>query len=265
LEPIFPERAPIRVFLLHIPGTFAYKAASAAGDSAVGEIVTGETVKRPRAAFADRLEAGARLAEFMGAEPDPKAIVFALPRGGVPVGNALAEALGAPLEPILVRKLPIPFSPEAGFGAVAIDGSVVLNEGLVADLGISGETIDAVVEEVLREVRRRAGEYGAAKELPEARDRNVYIVDDGLASGYTMIAAAQAVRRKGPRSMTAAVPVSPRDSLTAVAPYFDRVYCMIEQERPPFAVASFYEDFHDLSDEEVKEILMRRREALGRR
>jgi putative phosphoribosyl transferase len=230
----------------------------------VGEVLTGETVKRPRAAFGDRAEAGARLADFMGAGPDAQAIVVALPRGGVPVGAALAEALGAPLEVIAVRKLPIPFSPEAGFGAVAADGSIVLNEEVVADLGISGETVDTVAEEVLREVRRRAGEYGAPDGVPDVRDRNVYIVDDGLASGLTMIAAARAVRRKGPRSMTAAVPVSPRDSLAAVAPYFDRVYCMIEQEKPPFAVAAFYGDFHDLSDEEVKDILRRRREALSR-
>jgi len=182
-------------------------------------------------------------------------IVLAVPRGGVAVAAPLAEALHAPLDLLIVRKLPIPDSPEAGFGAVALDGSVVLNEPLVRDLGLSPRQIDAVVKEVLAEVRRRAREYAGHDRPPDVRGKRVRLVDDGLASGFTMTAAARMVKQGEPARMTLCVPVSPRDSLKAVEPYFDEVQCLIEQARPPFAVASFYQDFRDLTDEEVRAIL----------
>ena len=181
--------------------------------------------------------------------------MLAVPRGGVAVAAPLAEALRAPLELLFVRKLPMPHSPEAGFGAVALDGHVVLNEPLVRELDLPPQRMDAIVEEVLAEVRRRAKEYTGHDRPPEVRGKQVYLVDDGLASGFTMIAAARMVKECGPSRMTLCVPVSPRDSLHAVEPYFDDLYCLIEQARPPFAVASFYEDFHDLTDDEVRAIL----------
>jgi putative phosphoribosyl transferase len=231
-------------------------------------------VSRPFAAFQDRTEAGRALARAVCPQVSQPAAseeerrcnaVLAVPRGGVAVAAPLAEALHAPLDLLIVRKLPIPDSPEAGFGAVALDGSVVLNEPLVRDLGLSRPQIDAVVKGVLAEVRRRAREYAghARPPEPDVRGKRVWLVDDGLASGFTMIAAARMVKQCEPARMTLCVPVSPHNSLKAVEPYFDEVQCLIEQAHPPFAVASFYEDFHDLTDEQVRAIVLgfRRRRA----
>jgi len=220
-------------------------------------------VSRPRAAFADRREAGQRLVDFMRPAPHEAATVLALPRGGVPVAEALAEALNAPLEPVLVRKLPIPESPEMGFAAVTVDGTLVLNEPVVESFGIGREMIEEARREVIEELKRRSVEYEAEAEPPEVDGKEVFLVDDGLAAGYTMIAAAQMVRKRNPSSLTLAVPVSPADSLRKVEPHFDTAWCLFVQDYPPFAVASFYRDFHDLSDDEVRAVLRRRRESSG--
>jgi predicted phosphoribosyltransferase len=214
-----------------------------------------QRVTRPFAAFRDRADAGRALARAVPHLEGEAAVVLAVPRGGVAVAAPLARALRAPLELMLVRKLPMPHSPEAGFGAVALDGHVVLNEPLLRLLDLPAELVDAIVAETLAEVRRRAKEYTGSDRPPEVRGKRVYLVDDGLASGFTMIAAARMVKECGPSRMALCVPVSPRDSLRAVEPYFDDLFCLIEQARPPFAVASFYEDFRDLTDAEVRAIL----------
>ncbi|KPJ62003.1 MAG: hypothetical protein AMS15_05345 [Planctomycetes bacterium DG_23] len=214
-------------------------------------------------AFTDRAQAGGRLAAFLGAKPRPNSIVLALPRGGAPVGEPLARALRAPLNPVMVRKLPIPYSPEAGFGAVALDGSVVLNDDLVRRAGLSRRQIDSIVQQVLEEVRRRAQEYLGDYRPPEAQGKCVYLVDDGLASGYSMIAAARMVRQQKPRRLILSVPVSPAHSLPLVEPYFDEIYCLFCQTHLPFAVASFYADFHDLTDQEVRQTLERSRKWIA--
>ncbi len=206
-------------------------------------------------AFRDRGDAGKRLVELIRPERQEDSVVLAVPRGGVPVGEPLAEALDAPLHLVPVRKLPIPTNPEAGFGAVALDGSRVLNDELVYHFGLTQSQIDAITEEVLDEVRRRAREYGSDEHPPPVRHRTAYLVDDGLASGYTMIAAARMVRNLNPQALILAVPCSPWNSIGGVQPHFDEMYFLYVQERTPFAVASYYRYFPDLSDDEVREIL----------
>lgn len=206
---------------------------------------------RPFAAFTDRLDAGARLAQAFFRSPEPEAMVLAVPRGGVLVGAPLARALGAQLTTALVRKLPVPFSPEAGFGAVALDGQVVLNEPLVRELKLLPSQIKDIVREVLPELKRRAKSYQGHHRPPEVQGRHVYLVDDGLASGFTVLAAAQMARRQSPARMTLAVPVAHAGAIERVKAEFDDLFCLIAQEQPPFAVASYYEDFSELSDEEV--------------
>jgi putative phosphoribosyl transferase len=205
--------------------------------------------------FRNRRDAGAALAEFLNRGPQENSVVLALPRGGIPVAEPLAARLKAPLELALVRKLPTPRSPEMGFGAVAIDGSRILNESMLQYMRISESQIESITDEVLREVRRRAREYVGHDSPPSVEDMDVYLVDDGLATGYTAIAAAKMVRNRNPKSLILCVPVSPRSSIRAVRPYFDEIYCLITQASNSFAVASFYTDFHDMSDEEVREIL----------
>jgi putative phosphoribosyl transferase len=219
-------------------------------------------VARPFPAFQDRSDAGRRLVEFVKPAPRKRSIVLALPRGGVPVGEPLAEALGAPLSLVLVRKLPIPISPEMGFGAVTIDGTSILNERVVSEYDVSRREIEAITEQVEDEVIRRAKEYLGDDWKPEVRAKDVYMVDDGLATGYSVMAAASMIRKLDPRTVVLCVPVSPATSIDAVEPYFDEIYCLIFQEPGPFAVASFYEDFHEMTDDEVREVLDRRRAAL---
>ena len=204
--------------------------------------------------FKDRRDAGRMLAEhLMGYRHN--SIVLAIPRGGVPVGYEVSRRLGVPLDLIIPRKLPIPSDPEAGFGAVAPDGTVVLNERLVAYLGLSVKDIEAIVADVLKEVRRRIREYRGDKPLPDLKGKNAIIVDDGLASGYTMIAAVRAVRKERPRRVIVAVPCSPETSVERLEKEADEVICLRVQRYGPFAVASHYESFPDLSDEEVKGLL----------
>lgn len=209
----------------------------------------------PIKAFQDRSDAGRQLVSFMKPEEDEKSVVLALPRGGVPVARPLAEALGGILKPVMVRKLPIPRSPEMGFGAVSIDGSTVLNSNVVRTFGIDDGTIREVTEEVMGEVQRRAMEYTGTMETPSVAGRNVYLVDDGLATGYSMLAAGKMISGMGPASLTMAVPVSPDSSLRMINGMFDRKYCLFAQQRPSFAVASYYADFHEMSDREVIEEL----------
>lgn len=214
-------------------------------------------VYEPFLAFRNRSDAGLRLAEFFYPAPQENSIVLALPRGGVPVAEPLAHSLGARLDLVLVRKLPLPHNPEAGFGAVTIDGTRVLNDPMVERFGISSNEIERVTAHVTEEVRRRAREYTGSEHVPDVGGLHAYLVDDGLATGYTAVAAAMMLRKRGPRSLTLCVPVSPWDTLLTVGPHFDRIRVLFVQERSPFAVASFYEDFHDFTDAEVRAILTR--------
>jgi putative phosphoribosyl transferase len=204
--------------------------------------------------FKDRHDAGRQLAERLLLYRR-NAVVLAIPRGGVPVGYEVSRGLDVPLDIIVPRKLPIPSDPEAGFGAVAPDGTVVLNEALMWYLGLSTEEIERIIGEVLGEVRRRIREYRGDRPLPRLSGKNVIVVDDGLASGYTMIAAVRALRKERPRRVIVAVPCSPRTSVERLEKEADEVVCLAVQSSGPFAVASFYERFPDLRDEEVKGLL----------
>jgi len=207
--------------------------------------------------FADRLDAGQQLAEEMlrRGYTGEDAVILAIPRGGVPVAYPVAKALRAPLDLIIPRKLPIPSNPEAGFGAVTADGTVILNQPLVAQLGLPTEEIAALAQRVLGEVRRRVEEHRGHRPPPELKDKTAILIDDGLASGFTMIAAVRAARRQEPAKVVVAVPVSPANSVRRVEPLADEMVCLIVRETRIFAVASFYQRFPDLSDDEVKAYL----------
>jgi putative phosphoribosyl transferase len=215
----------------------------------------GQRLARSVVLFADRAEAGLALAGWIGPRRDPDAVVFALPRGGIPVGRPLADILGCELLPALVRKLPIPANPEMGFGAVAVDGTVRLNRAVVKAFGIPERTVHDTIEQVHAEVQRRGAVYPGGWPLPDLAGRCVWLVDDGLATGLTMLAAADMLRARGPVSLTIAVPCSPSDSLVRVSGAADALWCLAVQDGHSFAVASFYRDFHDLDDAEVRAVL----------
>ena len=209
-------------------------------------------VSRSRPIFAHREEGGRRLVEFMDPAPEPDAVVLGVPRGGVPVAKPLADALDCALYPILTRKLPIPDSPEAGFGAVSLETGRVLNDSMVRRAGLGEERMEEIVRRVREELRRRAREYDMGLPEPDLSDRHVYLVDDGLATGYTMIAAAREVQAARPRRLTLAVPVSPGNTLDRVAELFDELFCLYCQTSLPFGVAGFYARFEEMSDEQVR-------------
>ena len=211
--------------------------------------------------FRDRAEAGRLLAEqlrrYAGRDD---VIVLALPRGGVPVGYEVAKALGAPLEVFVVRKLGVPGHQELAMGAIATGGVLVLNEELVRALGIGRAAIERVVGQEMRELERREEAYRGGREPPDLRGKTVIVVDDGLATGSTMRAAALAVRQHEPARVVVGVPVAAAETCDEFRDDVDEVVCAVTP-RPFGAVGLWYEDFSQTSDEDVRELLA---QAAGR-
>ena len=201
--------------------------------------------------FRDRRDAGRRLAERLLDYEGRDAVALAIPRGGVPVGVEVAKRLGAQLDVIVPRKIPIPWNPEAGMGAITADGTTVLNESMVRSLGLSKEEIEHAADEVRQEVIRRTETYRAGRAEPEIAGKPVILVDDGLASGYTMLAAIEFLRKQSPSSVVVAVPVASQGAARLIGPKVDELVALIVSERLPFAVADFYLEWRDLTDDEV--------------
>lgn len=206
--------------------------------------------------FRDRVEAGEelgrRLAEQYGGRAD--VLVLALPRGGVVVGKEVAAALGAPLDVLVVRKLGFPGQDELAIGALASGGVQVLNDALLAQTGLSRERVDAVVERELAELGRREELYRGGRPAPDVADRVAIVVDDGLATGSTMLAAVHALRVQRPARIVVAVPTAPQQTCETLAGVADEVLCL-RQPHPFYAVGLSYDDFAEVSDDEVRALL----------
>ncbi len=208
--------------------------------------------------FQDRAEAGRLLAVALASRGlSASTVVLALPRGGVPVAAELAGALAAPLDVLVVRKLGVPWQPELAMGAIA-GGTRILDHRLVHDLGISEEEVQAVVALETQESERRERLYRQDLPALELRDCTVVLVDDGLATGSTMVAAARHVRARGPRKLIVAAPVASSQACRLVRSEADECICLA-QPRPFRAVGAWYKDFRQLTDDEVREILKHNR------
>ena len=206
--------------------------------------------------FFDRLEAGKELSFSLLKFKGEDVLVLAVPRGGVPVGFEVAKALKVPLDVIVSRKIPIPWNTEAGFGAVAPDGTLVLNEPLTSRLGLDEEEIDRLAKEVEEEIRRREKIYRGERPFPTLEGKIVIPVDDGLASGITMLAALRFIKKQKPEKVIVAIPVASGSAVRLLSPEVDELISLyIHPEHLSFAVASFYQHWRDLTDEEVKEYL----------
>lgn len=208
--------------------------------------------------FQDRAEAGQFLAqELSELYNTPDLIVLALPRGGVPVGFEIARALHAPLEVFVVRKLGVPGQEELAMGAVASGGVRVLNPEVVSALGrFAREAIERAMAKESAELQRREEQYRGARAFPELKGKTVILVDDGLATGATMRAAARAVRARQPARLIIAVPVAPESSCEEMRLEADEVVCALTPELF-FGVGQFYQNFHQTTDDEVREFLAR--------
>ncbi len=208
--------------------------------------------------FRDRRQAGELLATKLAAYANRRdVIVLALPRGGVPVAYEVAKALNVPLEVFVVRKLGVPGYEELAMGAVASGGVRVLNDQLIEQLGIPQYVIEAVTAQELQELKRRESLYRGGRPPPEVRGRTVILVDDGLATGSTMQAAVRALWQLNPARIVVAVPTSSKDTCDALRPLVDEIICAITPE-PFHAVGLWYEDFSQITDQEVRELLSRR-------
>jgi predicted phosphoribosyltransferase len=210
--------------------------------------------------YLDRRDAGARLAanlrEYAG---DEGAIVLALPRGGVPVGYEIAVALGLTLDVLEVRKLGVPGQPELAMGAIVSGGAISLNEEVVSALRIPAQLIDAVARREERELERRETLFRDGGERPHVAGKTVILVDDGLATGATMRASIQALRKRFPRRIVVAVPVAPAPTCAELRTFADEVVCLLTPAAF-YAVGSWYEDFRQVDDDEVRDLLRRARQ-----
>ncbi|MPZ99643.1 MAG: phosphoribosyltransferase [Dehalococcoidia bacterium] len=215
--------------------------------------------------FADRRAGGRALARVVAARPGGVAshsVVLALPRGGVPVGFEVARVLELPLDIVLVRKLGLPGHEELAMGAIASGGWRAMNEEVVDAMRVSEAAIERVAEGEMLELRRREELYRDGRPPIDVTDRPVILVDDGLATGASMRAALQALRRREPSSITVAVPVASVETCREFADIADDIVCAATPE--PFrAVGLWYQDFKPTSDAEVRRLLAESRESLN--
>ena len=205
--------------------------------------------------FLDRTDAGQVLARGLQQyKNQPDVLILGLPRGGVPVAYEVARELNAPLDVFVVRKLGVPGHEELGMGAIATGGVRILHEGIVREVGISPETIEAVSAREQAELERRERLYRGDRPAPTIKGRTVVIIDDGLATGSTMKAAIQAVRQQDPRRLIVAVPTAPSETCEQLKGSADEVVCPLTPD-PFFAVGGSYADFTQITDEEVRELI----------
>lgn len=203
--------------------------------------------------FADRRSAGVALAQALMRTALPRpVVVLALPRGGVPIGAEIARALGAPLGLLLVRKIGAPWQPELAVAAL-VDGDppdIVIDAQTMALAGVDRAYVEAQAKIEMQEIERRRRVYMAGRAPLSVRGATVIVVDDGIATGTTVRAALQALRRRQPARLVLAVPVGPRDTVAALRQEVDDLVCLAEPE-PFHAIGLHYDDFHQLGDDEV--------------
>ncbi|MFA9477466.1 phosphoribosyltransferase [Phycisphaerales bacterium AB-hyl4] len=216
-----------------------------------------------RPPFFDRRDAGQALARSLTRYAfRPDVIVLALPRGGVPVGYEVAQALRAPVDALLVRKLGVPGHEELAMGAIASGGVRVLNQPLIEQIGINNDTIEQVTAREREVLQARELTYRGNRPPPTVRDRCAILIDDGLATGATMLAAVDAVQQQHPRCVVVAAPVAPPDMHDRLANRADDVVFVMTPH--DFAgVGQWYENFEPTSDQQVRELLARAAPAVG--
>lgn len=209
------------------------------------------------ATFADRHDAGRQLAERVAALPEgPDPIVLGLPRGGVPVAWEIAQALAAPLDVWLVRKLGLPWNPEVAMGAIAEGGVCYRDDAMIRALRLTEDDVQEVIDVESAELERRRRRYRGEAPAPTLSGRQVILVDDGLATGATLEAAVEAVRQAAPAWLVVAVPVAAPEALARLATRVDTLVCL-HQPRQFRAVGQWYRRFDQTSDEEVLRLLGR--------
>lgn len=209
-----------------------------------------------RMVFENRVDAGRQLAVALGHLREKRPLVFGVARGGVALAQAVASELGCPFDVVVARKLAVPWNPEAGFGAVAEGDSPLYDHALADRIGITGDEIDSLIGELKSEVERRVSAYRGGRNRLNASGRCAIVVDDGIASGYTLAASLVSLRLDGPELLIAASPAASSSGASLVEQHCDELVTLIRTPAgEPFAVGFFYRDFGQLSDDDVIELL----------
>jgi putative phosphoribosyl transferase len=207
--------------------------------------------------FQDRTHAGQVLTRMLAAHDHPAGVVLAIPAGGVPVGMVMAEKLGLDFDMAVVSKITLPWNTEAGFGAVAFDGTVRLNVELMARVNLTAEDVEKGIEKTTAKVSWRVTKLRGNKPFPDLGDRSAILVDDGLASGFTMQTAVAALRKAGVGQIIVAVPTGHRQSVEMIAREVEGLYCANIRGGFSFAVASAYCNWTDVGEEDMVKMLER--------
>jgi putative phosphoribosyl transferase len=221
----------------------------------MGELFEDRALHNRTYVFKDRTDAGRLLAKRISPFVAPDFLVLAIPAGGIPVALEVARELKLPLDLMIVRKIQIPGNTEAGFGAVGPDGEVIFNEDLLRGLRLSKKEIEEQVERTRKGVEARVRQFRGMRPFPEGTGRTVILIDDGLASGYTMGEAVRFLRRKQAGKILVAVPTAPQSTIDRLLPLVEEIHCLNVRTSYPFAVAEAYRNWYDLSDREALELL----------
>jgi putative phosphoribosyl transferase len=205
--------------------------------------------------FRDRAFAGKVLADMLKEFRNRNAIVMAIPAGGVAVGTVIAKELNLPLDVAVVSKITLPWNSEAGYGAVAFDGTVKLNQEFLSRLNLNGKEIQQGIEKTTQKINRRLKMLRGDRPLPKFTQNTIILADDGLASGFTLLVAIEALRKAGCQHIILAVPTAHQESIRRIMGKVEAIYCPNLRGGLSFAVADAYEHWRDLDEEEVKKIL----------
>ncbi len=221
----------------------------------MGTLIEDPTLRDRQLVFADRAEAGRRLAAKLNSYRGSDGLVLAIPAGGMPVAAEISRVLGLSLDLILVRKIQVPNNTEAGFGAMDADGETVFNEWLLTQLNLSQDELREQAEKTKNVLAHRDRVFRGGQPFPSLEGKVVIVVDDGLASGYTMRAAIRYLRKRRPAKVVVAVPTGFQHAVNELLPETDEMVCLNIRSGPRFAVAGAYANWSDVSDEEVFAIL----------
>lgn len=221
----------------------------------MSNIVEDKNLRNKIHVFEDRSDAGRKLSYFLSDYKNSNSIILAIPSGGLPVGKELKDFLSAELELLIVRKIQIPWNPEAGFGAMNLDGDIILNKKLLQYLELSEDEIKAQIEKTKEMLKKRNELFRNNKPFPSLKNKTAIIVDDGLASGYTMLAGIEYIKKRKPQKIIIAVPTGSLRTVKRLSEVVDFIYCLNIRESYPYAVADAYKKWYDLNNEEVLKIL----------
>lgn len=208
--------------------------------------------------FSDRRDAGKQLAQLLTKWRDSDAVVLAIPAGGVPVAAGLAESLHLPMDVLVVSKITLPWNTEAGFGAVSANGDVRINEALVTQAQLDKTEVDAGITRTREKVQRREKHFHKFTKKIPVRNKEIILVDDGLASGFTMQVAIESLRNRQAGHIIVAVPTGHSSSVKRIAEDCDQLYCANIREGFNYAVANAFDNWYDVSEEEVTKLLQQR-------